>query len=141
MRCSEIMKTDVQCVSREDTVQKAAQLMRGANIGFLPVCDGQGKVLGTITDRDIAIRVVADGRACDCRIEEVMSNEVVACQPDDDIAMAQELMSSRHKSRLLVIDEDGELAGVISLSDLAESVGEEAASTLREVSAREVRPS
>ncbi|HZA49460.1 MAG TPA: CBS domain-containing protein, partial [Myxococcaceae bacterium] len=62
MRCEEIMKKDVECVSPQDTVQAAAKRMRDENIGFLPVCDQSKKVQGTVTDRDLAIRVLADGR-------------------------------------------------------------------------------
>ena len=59
MRCSELMKREVECVLEEDTIEEAARKMRAANIGFLPVCDAERKVVGTLTDRDIAVRVAA----------------------------------------------------------------------------------
>ena len=63
MKCEEVMKSDVTCVSPQDTAEEAACRMRDENVGFLPVCDESRMVLGTITDRDIAIRVVAGKRA------------------------------------------------------------------------------
>jgi CBS domain-containing protein len=139
MRCSDIMKTNVQTVSPEDTIRLAAEKMAYANVGFLPVRDASGKVLGTVTDRDIAIRAVAKGRAPgDCRVREVMTADVVACRPDDDLKMAERVMAQAQKSRLLVTDVTGQLVGVLSLSDIAENdSGRRAAKTLREVAARE----
>ena len=139
MRCEEIMKRSVECVSGHDNVQVAAKKMRDQNIGFLPVCDDGKKVLGTITDRDIAIRACADDRpASSTRVADVMSKEVIACRPTDDIAKAQELMMKHHKSRMICVDDGGRLMGVISLSDMAQHQGDGGARTLREVSSREV---
>lgn len=139
MRCEEIMKTDVLCAYGNDTVESAAQTMRDANIGFLPVCAVSGEVLGTITDRDICIRVAAEDRiASECRVEEVMTHEVVACAPSDDIAEAERRMAQHHKSRILVVDQGSKLRGVISLSDLAQRDSlRRVAATLREVASRE----
>lgn len=138
MRCEEIMKRSVECVTTKDTVQDAARKMRDDNIGFLPVCENGTKVLGTITDRDIAIRVCADDRAASkTKIGDVMTREVVGCRPSDDIARAEELMGKHHKSRMLCIDDGGKLVGVISLSDIAQHQADGGAQTLREVTTRE----
>ncbi len=140
MRCEEIMKTEVECVSPRDTVEDAAIRMRDENIGFLPVCDQSKKVLGTLTDRDIAIRLVAGKKQGSAFVEDVMTREVVACGPKDDIRDAERAMAKNHKSRIICCDEGGRLAGVISLSDIAQHDRRgRAAETLREVSAREVR--
>ncbi|HZA13106.1 MAG TPA: CBS domain-containing protein, partial [Myxococcaceae bacterium] len=138
MRCEEIMKTDVECVSPQDTAQAAAKRMRDENIGFLPVCDQSKKVQGTITDRDLTIRLLADGRPATTQVKDVMTREVVAIRPQDDLRKAEELMSKNHKSRIMCVDEGGRLVGVISLSDIAqrEEAGR-AAQTLRNVSERE----
>ena len=138
MRCEEIMKKDVECVSPQDTVQAAAKRMRDENIGFLPVCDQSKKVQGTITDRDLTIRLLADGRPATTQVKDVMTREVVAIRPQDDLRKAEELMSKNHKSRIMCVDEGGRLVGVISLSDIAqrEEAGR-AAQTLRNVSERE----
>lgn len=137
MTCEDVMKTDVQCASPDDTVKDVARKMRDANIGFVPTCDQEKKVLGTITDRDIVIRVVADGRPLDTKVSECMTREVIACHPEDDLRDAERLMAEKHKSRILVLDDDGELLGVISLSDIAEKDRRNAASTMAKVSERE----
>jgi CBS-domain-containing membrane protein len=139
MLCEEIMKGDVQCVSSRDTVEDAARAMRDEDLGFLPVCDQSGKVLGTITDRDIAIRLVAAKRPGITAIGDVMTRGVVSCSPKDNILRAQELMAEHHKSRIICLDNAGGLVGVISLSDIAQHErGARAAETLRQVSVREV---
>jgi len=140
MMCHEVMKTAVHCVSPQATVAEAAAIMRDEGIGFLPVCDAQRHVSGTITDRDIAIRVVANSESPAQALEKFMTREVVACRPADDLDYAQELMSQARVSRIMCIDENGELQGVISLSDIADVEGERASATLRDVSDREVRP-
>jgi len=137
MRSQELMKTDVECVSPQDTVEIAARKMRDLNVGFLPVCDQSRKVLGTITDRDVAIRVLAENRPAKTSVAEVMTREVVACRPEDDIRVAEHMMAQNHKSRIICLDDTGRLAGVISLSDLAQHNGTHAARTMKEVSERE----
>jgi CBS domain-containing protein len=138
MRCEEIMKRDVQTTEERETLQQAAAHMARRNLGFLPVLDAAGAVVGTITDRDIAVRAVAAGLAPDHPVAEIMTREVVACRPGDLLETAERLMAERQKSRLLVLGDDGTLAGVISLSDLAEKEApRRAASVLRKVAARE----
>lgn len=139
MRCEEIMKREVHCAFPSDTVQKAAQIMRDQNVGFLPVCELSRKVEGALTDRDICIRVDAEGRSArECKVADVMTREVVACRPWDDVAEAERLMATHHKSRMLITDDQGIVLGVISLSDIAErDTLRRAAVTLREVSSRE----
>jgi CBS domain-containing protein len=140
MLCEEIMKRDIECLSSQDTVQAAARKMLDANVGFLPICDVSKKVLGTLTDRDIAIRVVATGKPDTTRVADVMTKEVVACRPKDDIDKAEQLMGKNQKSRILCVDDAGKLVGVISLSDIAQRDGSHVAQTMREVTEREARP-
>lgn len=138
MQCREVMKEEVQFVTQSDTIQTAARKMRDANIGFLPVLDDAQQVCGTVTDRDLAIRALAHARPPDSAISTVMSREVVACNPDDDLSVAESLMTSRKKSRVMCIDTDGRLVGVISLSDVARMEGtRKAAKTFRGVTQRE----
>jgi CBS domain-containing protein len=135
MRCEEIMKGDVCTVSRDATVQEAARLMNEDDIGFLPVIDGANKVIGTLTDRDIAIRLVAQALPADSiRVHQIMTSNVVSCGRSEDLGIAAELMKESKVSRLLVLNDDGSPCGVISLGDLAERADEGAAgSTLRDV--------
>ncbi len=140
MLCREIMKNSVQCITLSDTVKSAAKRMRDANIGFLPVCDDNNRdlVVGTVTDRDIAMRCVAEGRQSNMAVSDVMSRQVICCLPTDDVKRAQELMAKHQKSRIVCCDEAGRLKGVISLSDIAiRTDGASAANTLRQVVARE----
>lgn len=138
--CRDVMKSDVKCLDPQETVMDAAVRMREEGIGFLPVCDDTGQVLGTITDRDVTVRVVAVGESTAWPVGNYMTPRAVACRPSDDLATAEEIMSQEQVSRILCVNERGELEGVISLSDIAQ-VEEEgrAARTLRDVSEREVR--
>lgn len=139
MRCEEIMKRNVECISQETTVQEAARRMRDRNIGFLPVCDDGMHVLGTITDRDLALRVLASDLDGSVLVNDVMTRDAVTCAPNDALDEAARSLARHHKSRIMVIDDDRRLVGVISLSDLARNVKDkQVARTLREVTEREV---
>ncbi len=139
MICQEIMKRELQTIDEASSIQHAAEKMATANVGFLPVCDGNGQALGTITDRDITVRAVARGKPPgSTAVAEVMSREVISCRENDDLAVAEQQMVQHHKSRILVLDDSGRLKGVISLSDLAQRDPERrAAVVLRGVSSRE----
>jgi CBS domain-containing protein len=141
MLSREVMKTDVECVTPDDPAHLAAAKMRQMNVGFLPVCDQSGKVLGAITDRDIAIRLVADQRPATTKVNEIMTREVVFCRPEDDLEEAQKQMSEHQKSRLVCIDDDEHIVGVISLSDIAKSDSMAGARTMNQVTQREARGS
>lgn len=137
MRIADLMKRKPHYVLSHDTCRMAARKMRDENIGFLPVCDVDRHVIGTITDRDLAIRLVAEGMQFDLPVADAMSREVVACYPDDDLARAEQVMGAAHKSRLVVLGADGRLEGVLSLSDIAEHDVEHAGETISRVAGRE----
>lgn len=138
MRCEEIMKRNTHYVTQDSTAQQAARIMRDENIGFLPVCDDQRRVLGTLTDRDLAIRLVADNRPSNEQVRKIMTNEVVSCRSSDDIREAEQKMMNEQKSRIVCVDDNGCLEGVISLSDIVQaSSTERAAETMRGVTKRE----
>lgn len=141
MQCSTLMKTDVECCSVDQTVETAARRMAERGIGFVPVCYGR-KVIGTLTDRDIVIRVVARGLPpSEVKVSDVFSREVVSCSPDDELTVAEALMSKHKKSRIICLDQDDGLVGVISLSDVARvETGARSAALLRSVAQREARP-
>ena len=138
MRIGDLMKRRPQYVVVHDTCRMAARRMRDENIGFLPVCDRDGRVIGTLTDRDLAVRLVAEGMQFDLPVSDVMSREVVACYPDDDLERAEQVMAAAQKSRLVVLDGDGRLAGVVSLSDIAEHDVANAGRTIARVTEREL---
>lgn len=141
MRCADIMKTNAECLSEREDARTAARKMRDGNLGFLPVCDEDGRVVGTVTDRDLAIRLVAENMPGSTGVADVMSREIVSCSPDDDVEKAERIMAREKKSRMLVVDASGKLLGVFSLSDIAQHETEpsRAAATLREITRREAR--
>ena len=139
MKCKDIMKTDIECVSPQASVQEAARKMRDQNIGFLPVCEANMKVIGTVTDRDITIRAVAESLPSSTPVDALMTSDVVACSSDDDLESARELMAEHQKSRIMCVSTGGRLEGIISLSDLAQLDEGSSIDTLRHVSSREAR--
>jgi CBS domain-containing protein len=139
MRADDVMKTRIEFLREGDTVRAAAARMRDKNLGFLPVCDASGRPIGTLTDRDIAIRIVADGIASDTLVGDVMTRTVVSCRDNDNFEEVEQLMSAHHVSRIMVIDAGGRLKGVISLSDVIERDSRHALRTVMQVANREAR--
>lgn len=134
MKVSEVMSRDVQTVGPEQPVQEAAGFMLSANAGSIPVTEGR-KLIGMITDRDIAVRGIAKGYGPETAVRELMTDDVVAARIDDDVADVAERMSSAQVRRLPVIDEQEQLCGIVSLGDLSrESDGQSAAIALEGVS-------
>ena len=134
MKISEVMTTDVQTVSADQTAREAANFMLRAEAGSIPVCEGS-KVIGMITDRDIAVRGVAEGRGPDTPVRELMSDGIVCAHEDDDVQDVAKRMSQEQVRRLPVLDHDKRLVGIVSLGDLArETIGEASHEALEGVS-------
>jgi CBS domain-containing protein len=139
MRCGEIMSHDVEWIPPGETVANAAKLMASQNLGLLPICGPDGKPIGVITDRDIALRVVGKDRlAARTAVEDVMTAPVHSVGPDYPVDRVGELMTKVGVSRLLVVDEDGHLEGLVSVADiLVHTPGLNALVAARAVFARE----
>jgi len=138
MRCEEVMTREVECLKSTDTVAEAARRMSEVDVGFLPICRPDGAPVGTLTDRDIVLRVVAQHRSYTTQVDEVMTPEVVSCRPDEDVSRAEQLMRLNQVSRVLCIDDDGQIAGVISLADISQyEVDTEAGKLLAELKGSE----
>jgi CBS domain-containing protein len=147
MMCRELMRTPVISSHLDEAASQTAALMRTRKLGFIPVCDDQGRVVGTVTDRDLTIRVLAEcSLASTARflantpLRYVMTPGPITCTPDDDLELAEDLMRRFHKSRIICVDEERRPVGVISLSDIARR--DEAARVgelLRDITEREVR--
>ena len=136
MNIRDLMTSDVQTVSPGDTVQQAAGFMLSADTGSIPVCDGE-KVIGMITDRDIALRGIAAGKGPDCRVRELMSDNVIFARDTDDARTVATQMSDAQVRRLPVLDADEKLVGMISLGDLSREAEQSVASeALEGVSAK-----
>lgn len=135
MRCSEIMTKSVRTATREASLRDVATMMREGDMGAVPIVD-QGKVVGIVTDRDIVVRAVAEGKAADSAIGEVMTTELFTVAPDDFVFEAIRLMGDKQVRRIPVASEDGHLAGIIAMADVAlESEDQrEIAETLEEIS-------
>jgi CBS domain-containing protein len=135
MKIQEIMTTNVEFVWPDDTLQDAALKMKEMDIGPLPVCDG-GHIMGVLTDRDITVRGVALG--CDPRctmVRDVMTREVIQCYEDEESEEAERLMETRQVRRILVVNRDERLVGIVSLGDLAATgSAQRAGEVLQEVS-------
>jgi CBS domain-containing protein len=120
MKCEELMTSEVEVLGIGTSVRDAARRMRDLNIGFMPVVDDAEQLVGVLTDRDIVLRVVAEDRKNRTAVEEVMTEEVITCSPDDDVERAEVLMGVNQKARLVCVDEAGHVAGVISIADIAQ---------------------
>ena len=118
MKVREIMTKDIASLRSDDSLEHAAQLMKQYNCGSLPVCT-QDKLIGIITDRDIAVRSVASGDdVSQKRVGDIMTNDVVFANPETDVNDAAQIMSDRQIRRLPVV-ENNSLIGIVALGDIS----------------------
>ena len=117
-KISEVMSTDVQTISPDASIEEAAQEMRDGDFGLLPVGE-EAQLLGVITDRDIAVRAVAEGKDPGTLVRDVMSEGVIWAHEDDSVEDAARVMSEHQIRRLPIVDADQRLAGIVSLGDFA----------------------
>jgi CBS domain-containing protein len=128
MKIAECMTRDVQTVKADQPIQEAAQFMLRADAGSMPVCDGE-RIIGMVTDRDITVRAVAQGRGPDTPVREAMSEQVLCCYEDEEIEEVAMKMSDAQVRRFPVLSRDSDrLVGMVSLGDLSRSDQGEAAS-------------
>lgn len=135
MRCREIMTKNVRTATRDMTLREVAAMMRDGDMGAIPVVE-DGKLVGIVTDRDIVVRSVADGKNADSSVGEAMTSELFTVKADDFVFEAIRLMGDKQVRRVPVTDEDGELAGIIAMADVALEMEDEReiAETLEEIS-------
>jgi len=119
MRVKDVMTRDVRMIPPHGSLQEAAELMKSWDVGSLLVGEGD-RLSGIITDRDIAVRAVAEGQDCwEGKVRDAMSINVVSCRLDDEIDVARRLMQERQIRRLPVLDQNEQVVGIVSLGDLA----------------------
>ena len=119
MKVQDVMTPNPRSVSATTSVREAAQIMKTENVGFVPVVDESRRLLGVITDRDIAIRLVADGRDANSAVRDVMSGgKIATLKPDEDIDRAMQTMASEKVRRVPVVDERGSVVGVVAQADI-----------------------
>lgn len=135
MRCREIMSRNVKTATPEMTLKDVAVMMREGDMGAVPVVEN-GKLVGIVTDRDIVVRAVAEGRDAATKISETMTTELFTVGPDDFVFEAIRLMGDKQVRRIPVVSENGELAGIIAMADIALEMEDEReiAETLEEIS-------
>lgn len=120
MRASEIMTKDPACVTAGDSIRKAVELMRTRDVGLIPVVENENsrKLLGVITDRDIALRVVGEGLPADGNVQQFMSNGVHTARPDDEVDSVMNLMGREQIRRIPIVDERGSVVGIVAQADV-----------------------
>ncbi len=138
-QCSELMTKDPVCCLPESTVADAASLMKRENIGPIPVIENERtrKLVGIVTDRDLAVKIVAEGRdPTSTKVETVMTRKVVTCRAEDDLQKALDAMSEHQLRRIPVVDNDNRILGIISQADVATRVNqpEKTAAVVKEIS-------
>jgi CBS domain-containing protein len=141
MRIEQIMTRPVQYCRPEDTLARAAQLMWDHDCGCLPVCssDGATRILGVITDRDMCMHALFEGKPLtELRVSEAMAQHVRACKPSDTVADAERTMREAQIRRLPVVDRQGRLVGMVSLADLAQEAARERTATTKEITETEI---
>jgi CBS domain-containing protein len=138
-KCDEVMTKNLVCCLPDDTVAEVAQLMKRKNIGPVPVIENAQtqRLVGIVTDRDLALKVVAEGRdAKSTKVEAVMTRKVVTCRAEDDLQKALDAMSEHQLRRIPIVDHDNKILGIISQADVATRVNqpEKTAAMVKDIS-------
>ena len=135
MKCGEIMTRNVRTATSSMPMRDVAQAMLEGDMGSIPVVD-DGKLIGIVTDRDIVVRAIANGKGPETPVGEVMTTQLFTVKPDDYLFEAIRLMGDKQVRRIPVVNEDGSLAGIISMADVALETEDEReiAETLEEIS-------
>ncbi len=142
MRVTEIMTRSIQSCRPSDSLERAALLMWNYDCGCIPVCagdDGAGQTVGVVTDRDICMSALFEGKPLrELSVGDAMAREVLSCRPQDSLAQAEQAMREARIRRLPVTDDQGTLIGMLSLADIAREAAREQTRPNREVTEVEV---
>jgi FOG: CBS domain len=133
MKASEIMTSTPHCCAPDDSLRAVASIMRDDDCGAVPVVDGD-RLVGIITDRDLAVRALATGQGPDANVTSFMTRDPRTCSADDDVRDVQRVMSEAQVRRVPIVDASGKVMGIVSQADLAIA----ASGSSRDVSDREV---
>jgi CBS domain-containing protein len=135
MKIKNVMTQGAELIAIDATVKQAAERMRTLNVGALPV-KSDSVLKGIITDRDITVRAIADGKnPNEVKVNEIMSENIAACKEEDDIEQTADLMKEKQLRRLVVTDDDNQIVGMISIGDLCTKCNPElAGDVVKEVS-------
>lgn len=135
IRCRDIMTSSVTTATREQSLQDVARMMRDGDMGSVPVVE-EGKLVGIVTDRDIVVRSIAEGKDASSSVGDAMTTDIFSVKPDDFAFEAVRLMGDKQVRRVPVVDDIGQLAGIIAMADIALEMEDEKeiAETLEEIS-------
>jgi CBS domain-containing protein len=138
-KCNEVMTKNPVCCLPDDMVAKVAQLMQSENIGSIPVIENEQtqKLVGIVTDRDLALKIVAKGHDVkSTKVEAVMTRQVVTCRAGDDLQKALDAMAEHQLRRIPIVDNDNKIVGIIAQADVATRVNqpEKTAAMVKEIS-------
>ena len=118
MKVQDVMTRDPRCVTPETSAREAAQVMKDEDVGIVPVVEGE-RLVGVVTDRDLALRVVAAGRDSSATVRDVMSSgRIATCRPDEDLDRVMETMAKEQVRRVPIVDERGSLVGIVAQADV-----------------------
>jgi len=139
MKCNDVMTQDPECSLPDELVMDVAQLMLDQDIGSVPVIEDEQtkKLIGIVTDRDLALKIVAEGRdPRSTKVSEVMTRQVVTCFVDDDVQKAFDAMAEHQLRRIPVVDKNEHIVGIIAQADIATRVDEpeKTAEVVKEIS-------
>lgn len=126
MKIQDIMSTEPSTVTPDTPITEAARMMKDHNVGLLPVVESEGsrRLVGVVTDRDITIRHLAEGHTSDCLVREAMTDKVSTCTPDEDVDRLMNLMAEEQVRRIPIVDERGNLVGIVSQADIVLEAGD-----------------
>lgn len=116
--CRDVMKPQVFTCGPDTSVQACAKIMAEHNVGIVPVVEDNGRLAGVVTDRDVAVRTVAQGRSEQGAVAEIMTRDVITCREDDSLQHVEDRLTSAQKSRIVVVDAWNNPVGIVSLSDV-----------------------
>lgn len=138
MKVQDIMTGNPRSLTPDSTAREAAQLMKEMDAGVVPIVESASsrRLVGVVTDRDLAIRLVAEGRDGSCRVSEVMSaGKLATCAPSDDVDRVMETMSREQVRRIPIVDERGALVGIVAQADIVRKADDrKAEQTVEEIS-------
>jgi len=133
MKIREIMTTNVECVPPDTALQQLANKMKALDVGFIPVCESD-RLVGTVTDRDIVLRCIAEGKDIGtCKTRDIMSKDAFWCFQDQDVKDVAKKMREKDVRRMLILNQDKRLVGVVSIGDIAKVEEKETGKTLKDI--------
>lgn len=133
MKVSEIMTTNVECLAPETGMQQLAIKMKTLDVGFIPICEND-RLVGTVTDRDIVLRCIAEGRDINsCTAHDIMTKDVFWCFEDEDVKSVAKKMQEKDVRRMLILNREKRLVGVVSIGDISKVEEKVSGQTLHDI--------